>query len=95
MVSDCFFVHRVELQNNFSSTNSSERAIMLQEGLSGPVQDLSVVMITNVSILLTWSPPSEPNGIILGYSVYIDDTSVSRLQCLQHPLFCLFNYLYA
>ncbi len=44
----------------------------------GAVSDL-VGVPTVTSIMLTWSPPEEPNGVILGYEVTynIDDNATS------------------
>lgn len=67
----------MELQNNISTLNSTLRHAHLQEGFSGPVQNLEVVMVTNVSLTMLWSQPSIQNGIISGYSIYVNNTSVS------------------
>jgi hypothetical protein len=32
--------------------------------------DLKAVISTQNKILVTWLPPSEPNGIIVGYTLY-------------------------
>ena len=68
----------VELENSFSSLNSSVRTINLLESFAGPVQNI-VYEMTNVSIKLMWMPPAVTNGNILGYSVYVNNFTVSIL----------------
>lgn len=72
-----FILYRVELQNNVSSLNSTLKAVSLLEGFSGPVESLEIVMVTNVSLTLSWSPPSVQNGNISGYSIYVNNAAVS------------------
>ena len=52
------------------------KSIQLLEAYSGPVQNVQSV-VTNVSLELMWTPPAMPNGIITGYSIYINNASVS------------------
>lgn len=72
-----YILYRVELQNNVSALNSTQKTVSLLEGFSGPVENIQIEMVTNVSITLSWSPPSVRNGIISGYSVYVNTTAVS------------------
>lgn len=67
----------MELGNNVSTLNSTMKSIKLLDGFADPVQDISISQLTNVSVHLSWSPPVVRNGNISGYSIYVDDVSVS------------------
>ena len=43
--------------------------ILLFSVPSGPPRNVKVDSVTSTSFTLTWDPPLEPNGIILGYDV--------------------------
>ncbi|XP_066541701.1 LOW QUALITY PROTEIN: phosphatidylinositol phosphatase PTPRQ [Hoplias malabaricus] len=40
---------------------------------SDPPQNVSCVVLSTTSVRLTWSPPTEPNGIIQFYTIYYTD----------------------
>ena len=69
----------VELSNKISGLNSSSFTAKVQDGFSDPVQNLQATMITNVSVNLTWSPPSNTNGMIVGFTIQLNNVSVSIL----------------
>ena len=73
----------MELQNSESALNSTVKTVTLLEDLPGSVESLSILDTTNMSISLMWSPPTVMNGIISGYSIYVNNGSVSIiLQCV-------------
>lgn len=53
------------------------RTINLLDSFAGPVQNIMVSEVTNVSVRLMWMPPAVTNGDILGYSIYVDNVAVS------------------
>ena len=67
----------MEVQNSVSSINSTLKTADLLEAPPGPVGSLAVNEPSNTSLRLSWSPPELPNGVISGYSVYVNDTIVS------------------
>ena len=62
------------------------RSIQLLDGFSGPVQNVMSV-VNNVSMELTWTPPAMPNGIITGYSIYVNNVSVSNVAFILIELY--------
>uniref|UniRef100_M3ZNU9 Protein tyrosine phosphatase receptor type Q n=1 Tax=Xiphophorus maculatus TaxID=8083 RepID=M3ZNU9_XIPMA len=42
-----------------------------------PPQNVTVVNVTTSSVTLMWQPPTEPNGIIVHYTIYYTDNSPS------------------
>ncbi|XP_063603042.1 tyrosine-protein phosphatase 99A-like isoform X3 [Penaeus indicus] len=49
---------------------SSTVAVMTDEGIPGPPENLTLLRVHDRSVDLQWSQPSEPNGEIRGYRVY-------------------------
>ncbi|XP_078504107.1 phosphatidylinositol phosphatase PTPRQ [Lissotriton helveticus] len=47
---------------------------------SDPPKNVSYTNLTSTSILVIWSPPSKPNGIILYYSIYYKNSSDTFMQ---------------
>ena len=47
---------------------------------SGPPLNVKIVNTTSSSITLTWDPPLEPNGIILGYDVMYYECQESNIK---------------
>ena len=53
--------------------------VNLLDDFAGPVQNLMVLAITTHTANLSWDPPLESNGIVSGYSLYINDSVVSGI----------------
>lgn len=47
-------------------------SVWLSEPFDAP-QNVTVANVTTSSITLLWHPPTEPNGIIVHYSIYYTD----------------------
>jgi len=51
---------------------------------SGPPRNVKIDSVTSTSFTLTWDPPLEPNGIILGYRVEwyeCDESNKKNIHC--------------
>uniref|UniRef100_A0A8C2MBK7 Phosphatidylinositol phosphatase PTPRQ n=1 Tax=Cricetulus griseus TaxID=10029 RepID=A0A8C2MBK7_CRIGR len=46
-----------------------------EDAPDSPPQNFSVKQLSGVTVMLSWQPPLEPNGIILYYTVYVWDKS--------------------
>lgn len=40
----------------------------------GPPEQIKALVMTSESIMVAWTRPSEPNGIIVKYNIYISTT---------------------
>ncbi|XP_075407342.1 phosphatidylinositol phosphatase PTPRQ isoform X1 [Tenrec ecaudatus] len=49
-----------------------------EDAPDSPPQDFSVKHLSGVTVMLSWQPPLEPNGIILYYTVYVWDRSTLK-----------------
>ncbi|XP_055482184.1 phosphatidylinositol phosphatase PTPRQ isoform X1 [Psammomys obesus] len=49
-----------------------------EDAPDSPPRNFSVKQLSGVTVMLSWQPPLEPNGIILYYTVYVWDKSSSR-----------------
>ncbi|CDR00894.1 unnamed protein product, partial [Oncorhynchus mykiss] len=56
-----------------------------------PPQNVSLVNLTSSSVTILWQPPTQPNGILLHYTLYYSDNttvteqvSFTALQCILH-----------
>ncbi|EDM16767.1 rCG49085 [Rattus norvegicus] len=49
-----------------------------EDAPDSPPQNFSVKQLSGVTVMLSWQPPLEPNGIILYYTVYVWDKSSLR-----------------
>ncbi|XP_072569329.1 phosphatidylinositol phosphatase PTPRQ [Paramormyrops kingsleyae] len=56
-------------------------------GPADPPQNISSVSLTSSSVQVTWLPPSQPNGLILFYTVYYSNSSGVYIQ--RVPVFDL------
>jgi protein sidekick len=63
---------------------SSAVTVTTLEGLPGPPSNLSFVDITMNSLVVTWNPPVNRNGKIMGYLVSYETTEIdeSRFQII-------------
>ncbi|XP_048886550.1 phosphatidylinositol phosphatase PTPRQ [Brienomyrus brachyistius] len=59
----------------------------LDTGPADPPQNISSVSLTSSSVQLMWLPPSQPNGLILFYTVYYSNSSGVYIQ--RVPVFDL------
>uniref|UniRef100_A0A3B3RK16 Protein tyrosine phosphatase receptor type Q n=1 Tax=Paramormyrops kingsleyae TaxID=1676925 RepID=A0A3B3RK16_9TELE len=55
-------------------------------GPADPPQNISSVSLTSSSVQVTWLPPSQPNGLILFYTVYYSNSSGVYIQLSEGPL---------
>lgn len=65
------------MHNSIAALNSSLRSVTLPEDFPGPVESITATTVTNTSIEVTWEPPLIRNGVISGYSIYINNIRVS------------------
>jgi len=47
---------------------------------SDPPQNVLFTLLTTTTVLLSWSPPNEPNGIIQYYTIYYTDNYTEYTQ---------------
>uniref|UniRef100_A0A3B5N152 Protein tyrosine phosphatase receptor type Q n=1 Tax=Xiphophorus couchianus TaxID=32473 RepID=A0A3B5N152_9TELE len=59
-----------------------------------PPQNVTVVNVTTSSVTLMWQPPTEPNGIIVHYTIYYTDNStvIEKQRSVKVTLFYLFSF---
>ncbi|XP_019895876.1 phosphatidylinositol phosphatase PTPRQ-like [Esox lucius] len=55
---------------------------IMDAGPSDPPQNVSVVNLTSSSLTVLWLPPSQPNGIILHYTLYCSNNITVRKQII-------------
>ena len=72
-----------KIQNNITDVIQNHKFSFLSTFLiapSDPPKDVHYANISSSSIILFWTPPSKPNGIIQYYSVYYRNTSGTFVQ---------------
>ena len=52
---------------------------------SGPPLNIAVTGITSTSVTVSWDPPIEPNGKIMGYKVKYHEKDISGTKILDAP----------
>ncbi len=72
---------RVNVINSEGSAASSMRDILLLEAVPGVISGLVGTPITSDSVMLSWSPPTETNGVISGYAINVNGLEV---RCIMH-----------
>ena len=73
----------VEVMNSRGSNRSVNITVTLRDSVPGPVQKLTVTDITNTSVSLSWTEPTVRNGVIDGYSIYVNSTQVCNVYNLH------------
>ena len=53
------------------------KSVSLLDDFAGRVENFQELAVTNLSASLTWSALLQSNGIISGYSLYVNDSTVS------------------
>ena len=95
----------VEVMNSRGSNRSVNNfTVTLRDSAPGPVQSLTVTDIANTSVTLSWTEPAVRNGVIDGYSVYVNSRQVcnvynlhrnidntKRLQNISNTLFSIWD----
>jgi len=57
-----------------------------------PPQNVTLVNVTASSITLMWYPPTEPNGIIVHYTIYYSDNNTVTAQVRHNStVFSIFS----
>ena len=59
--------------------------IYLHTAVPGPVSDLSASPEV-IQLTISWSPPSEPNGVIIAYEVYSNSSGYTNTSATQLTL---------
>jgi hypothetical protein len=62
----------------------------------GPPAGMKALALTGDSILVSWLPPEQPNGIIVQYTVYVVEGGRVKVQInkLSNVLKCGYSQLY-
>ena len=77
----------VEVMNSGGSNRSLNNfTVTLRDAAPGPVQSLTVTDTTNTSVSLSWAEPAVRNGMIDGYSVYVNRTQVCNVHNLHRNI---------
>ena len=70
----------VEVMNSRGSNHSVNNfTVTLRDSAPGLVQNLRVTNITNTSVSLSWTEPTVRNGVIDGYSIYVNSRQVCNV----------------
>lgn len=77
----------VEVTNSRGSNRSLNNfTVTLRDSAPGPVRSLKVTDITNTSVSLSWAEPAVRNGVIDGYSVYVNSRQVCNVYNLHRNI---------
>ena len=70
----------VKVMNSRGSNHSLNNfTVTLRDSAPGSVRSLNVTDITNTSVSLSWAEPAVRNGVIDGYSVYVNSRQVCTI----------------
>ncbi|XP_073979424.1 cell adhesion molecule Dscam2-like isoform X3 [Rhodnius prolixus] len=62
-----------------------------QEDVPGPPADIKALVVTSDSILVSWVPPHDPNGVIIKYYIYIFSGNSEVKETLFGGRTCMFE----
>ncbi|XP_059204973.1 usherin [Centropristis striata] len=73
------YMFRVVVSHMHGQTVGPWAALRTAEDSPGPVDTPTVSGLHPRSVTITWAPPSQPNGIIINYTIYICPNSICSL----------------
>ncbi|VVC34250.1 Hypothetical protein CINCED_3A009503 [Cinara cedri] len=80
-------LHGLEKYTNYSvrilaftkigeGVQSSPVYCLTEQDIPGPPDNIKALTVTSSSILVSWTPPKQPNGVVIKYTVYVKHNKV-------------------